>query len=305
MFAYAMLMIFGPSRMGEIVWNKSGTWGVYEVDENDSNTHGIYDSVSLWAISKDGKTCRHLLAGRYSDQRETQLTGDLYVYPVIEMWAPDDRHVLFFKQHAERSGSYGNAGAPLFDVDALTGEVRKLTQTFMQDNQYSDDRIGVDRTIAFSPDGKKLLLVLGSGPPYVNKRIALLDYVSLKRTWLTNHDVVASSPSWSPDGSRIVFASMPAELPSKQVTADMTLEEELIARMDYQRIWIMNADGTGAHQLTKAGRTASYPIWQKSGRIEFLHNDEEVWSILPDGSDLRLVRPLDKDRNMWVYGVEW
>ena len=103
MFAYAILMILGPARAGEIAWNSSGTWGVYEVDENDSNTsEGVYDSVSLWVVSKDFKTRKRLLTGRHKDQRETQLIGDLYVYPVIERWAPTgepDVDFSAFKEH--------------------------------------------------------------------------------------------------------------------------------------------------------------------------------------------------------------
>jgi TolB protein len=47
-------------------------------------------------------------------------------------------------------------------------------------------------------------------------------------------------PAWSPDGSMIVFASN---------------------RSGSEEIWVINANGTGLHQLTSDGKLHRFPVW--------------------------------------------
>jgi TolB protein len=56
-----------------------------------------------------------------------------------------------------------------------------------------------------------------------------------------------SEPAWSPDGKRIAYVS----------SADHT---------GPLAIWVMNADGTGKHQLTFPQAGDSSPSWSPDGR---------------------------------------
>jgi hypothetical protein len=61
---------------------------------------------------------------------------------------------------------------------------------------------------------------------------------------LTDNAVFDGEPAWSPDGTRIAFASGPTNSPE---------------------IWVMNADGTGAARLTVNAEPDSSPTWSPDG----------------------------------------
>lgn len=72
-------------------------------------------------------------------------------------------------------------------------------------------------------------------------------------------------PSWSPDGSRITYAT------------GTTYAYD-------SRVWVMNADGSGAAQLTT--RVADDPAWAHySDKIVFSSWQDGIWTIAPDGSE--------------------
>ena len=90
-------------------------------------------------------------------------------------------------------------------------------------------------------------------------------------TCLTSEGVNAS-PSWSGDGTSIIFHS---------------------DRDGNDEIFIMNADGSGQKQLTSsASDTSRYPTWTPDGNIIFVLNQSGTYSfeiITPDGSFLKSV----------------
>jgi eukaryotic-like serine/threonine-protein kinase len=65
---------------------------------------------------------------------------------------------------------------------------------------------GVYRTLAISPDGKRVA-VERADPQTQNKNIWLLDAVSGATTRFTSDPGWDAFPTWSPDGSRIIFTS--------------------------------------------------------------------------------------------------
>lgn len=75
-------------------------------------------------------------------------------------------------------------------------------------------------------------------------------------------------PSWSPDGSTVVFHSDRGG--------------------DYD-IWAINADGTDMRRLTATSDSDAYPVYKPDGsRIAFIRGNE-LWTMNPDGSDQQQV----------------
>ena len=78
-------------------------------------------------------------------------------------------------------------------------------------------------------------------------------------------------PAWSPDGTKIAFAS---------------------ARNGSFDIYVMNADGTGSTRLTSTSNDDRHPSWSPDGkRILFARNADggHIWVMNADGSDAKRV----------------
>jgi TolB protein len=103
-------------------------------------------------------------------------------------WSPDGSRIIYT--------SYFKSGAPdIFLLDPRTN--RKNTFVSFR---------GTNTGAQFSPNGQQVAMILsGEGTPELYVSNAQGRQVARK----TRSDAVKSSPSWSPDGSRIVFAMDP------------------------------------------------------------------------------------------------
>jgi Tol biopolymer transport system component len=103
------------------------------------------------------------------------------------------------------------------------------------------------------------------------------------------------APAWSPDGRRIAFERAIAPPPGG-------------GPLPTVGIYVMNADGSNVRQLTqlepRSGTGDAAPTWSSDGRrIAFTRknatidpvNASAIYTIRPDGSDLRLVRRMPRE----------
>jgi Tol biopolymer transport system component len=121
-------------------------------------------------------------------------------------------------------------------------------------------------------------------------QIATMDPDGSDKIQITNVDNgFERSPDWSPDGSRIVFAS------ERDSDPDQVRE-----------IYVMNADGSDQTRLTFNGSFAAGPSWSPDGStIAFNTNrdgDTEIYAMNPDGTD---VRDLTNSHSTGEYDPSW
>lgn len=135
---------------------------------------------------------------------------------------------------------------------------------------------------AWSRDGRKLAFVRGESP---NRHIFVMNADGSGEARLTNDAADESSPSWSPDGIRIVFASGHTGQQS--------------------RLYIANTDGSQVTALTSSDGLADFtgddsPSWSPAtNRVVFARGvpseasgGSAIFSISPDGTQLtRLTAP--------------
>jgi TolB protein len=127
----------------------------------------------------------------------------------------------------------------------------------------------------WSPDGSKLAYCTDDdlAPPRKNDSdIIVIDMTTRHATTLITGGV-NTYPSWSPDGKRIAFRRMLGEMNSE--------------------VFVANADGTGARNLTNHPAFDGWPSWSPDGtQIAFASNRNTSYQIFlmkADGTDVRLL----------------
>jgi TolB protein len=127
----------------------------------------------------------------------------------------------------------------------------------------------------WSPDGSKLAYCTDDdlAPPRKNDSDILVIDMTTRRISTLITGGVNTYPSWSPDGKRIAFRRMLGEMNSE--------------------VFVANADGTGARNLTNHPAFDGWPAWSPDGtRIAFASNRNSSYQIFmmnADGSDVRLL----------------
>lgn len=202
-----------------------------------------------------------------------------------------------------------HAAAPpekiVFGSDRLRGNHNFNTyDIFLMNDDGSQQQLlidtgGNDIEPAISPDGTKVAFssanynVDGSGQEgFYDIYVVNIDGSNLQR--LTHGIAEESHPSWSPDGSKIVFSR--GNVGSGTGGTD---------------IFIMNADGTGQTFLTHVGGpsdSAMLPAWSPAGdkilfSYEKINSDEnqQIYVVNVDGSNLHAISP----PNLNCFGAAW
>lgn len=167
-----------------------------------------------------------------------------------------------------------------------------------------------DSEFRFSPDGTRLAYVRASrrGDEDYATVIAVQDVangqvVELESTRASAQDGYDEAPVWSPDGSRILFARDSKGIPSPD------------DRVEGKAIFVVNADGSDLRQLTPTELSARDGTWspdgatiaftsavawlgvdERTGKRENYNEDSDVYTIRPDGSNLRRLTTYSPNR---------
>jgi TolB protein len=202
-------------------------------------------------------------------------------------WSPDSKNIAF---HASASGNglptTDNPGAATTDSDMFVANVDDLLARMAgPQNITNNGSDTIDNDPDWSPDGTKIAFTShpSSDDPInpIHTEIYVINPDGTGLTRLTYNDYEERAPSWSPDGSRIVFMGRVGTHPG-------------IPGSKFE-ICVMNADGMSFVQLTDNAVFDGTPTFSPDGQqIVFSRNPapQQMWMMNADGTgEMQLTFP--------------
>ena len=171
-------------------------------------------------------------------------------------WSPDGKTIAFV---------YMKNGLEIISILTIDGSgVQQLTPKSVKAIHPN-----------WSPDGSTLAYCTDDdlAPPRKNDSdIVVINILTRRMTTLITGGV-NTYPAWSPDGKRLAFRRMLGEMNSE--------------------VFVANADGSDAHNLTNHPAFDGWPSWSPDGtKIAFASNRNSSYQIFimnADGSEMRLL----------------
>jgi Tol biopolymer transport system component len=175
----------------------------------------------------------------------------------------------------------------------------------------------VDREPRISPDSSRIAFATNRDG---NSEIYVMNADGSSQSRLTNNPGEDNRPSWSPDGSRIVFERVssvggryvfhllimnsdgtgeriiatdgtnPVWSPDGRRIAFLAFES-FPGGLTTTQIYSMNVDGSGRRRLTVSRSTDSNPDWSPDGSQIVFMRDFDIWVMRADGSAQRRICP--------------
>jgi len=214
----------------------------------------------IFASFRDGN--RNIYTMNANGDNQTNITPNNPLLDDQADWSPSNDRIVY---QSRRSNIQGGSYAELFTANPDGSAETNVTYSLWEDWDPH-----------FSPDGKRVAYV-GGLTIYADIWVANADGSGQYR--LTNnqpkHD---RAPSWSPDGSRIVF-----------VSADWDKNNNRF-KPETAEIWVVSADGSSRTQLTNDNYGDLSPHWSPDGsKIVFSSNrggNYDIWVMNADGSGM-------------------
>lgn len=215
-----------------------------------SDRKGYADIFLMSTI--DGEIESRLVKG----QRTPDLEELKWLNPRLS-WSPDGKKIVL----AVKSG----ARDALVVIDVKTKKRQK----------YSFDEIDELYTAAWSPDGDRIAFI---GLNSDRTDLYVYNLKSAKLSRITNDWASDFEPNWSPDGTKIIFASQrdveSGTLPKEQIS------NWAVSPYNQTDLFVCDLNSGEIQQITASPWNENYPVWANTANKIFFTSDAEGISNL-------------------------
>jgi TolB protein len=269
------------------------------------NAEAYWSYDSKWLVFqrtnvKDGTPCDQIFIGKVPKK------GEPFHYKMVStgkgrttcaFFTKDGKHIIYASTHLGSEAcpptpdraKYGNkyiwplySSFDIFMADLDGKVVKQLTNSSFYDAEAT-----------LSPDGKKMIYTSTKDGDI---ELYIMDLESGKEQRITNTLGYDGGAWFSPDGTKLIWrASRPKSETELKEYKDL-LAENLVAPTNME-VWVANADGSNARQVTSYGQANWAPAYMPDNkRIIFASNHEykrgfpfNLYTINEDGTNLQKI----------------
>lgn len=279
-----------------------GKWCAYSVSSVDTSKDERDNNI--WMVSWDGKDNIQL-----TNSKEDESTA---------RFSPDNKYISFLSSRYadDDDKDKDDAATQLWLMDRRGGDAKKITHLKNDIEDY-----------AWSPDGKKILLVMddidysdtaesGNRLPYVITRyhfkqdgqgylddrkthLYLFDVATHKIDTLTSGNFNEGDVTWSPDSKKIAFISNHSEDADKNENDDIFIMDAVPGAIPYQLTTWKGEDINP--QWSPDGKFIAY--LQSSSDENFTMYGQNILAIIPAGGGQSTLLSATSDKQL--YAPRW
>lgn len=250
---------------------------------------------------KEGINCDQIFVGRVPTK-----PGEKFTYKMVSTgkgrttcayFTKDGKHIIYASTHLgsedcppvpDRS-KYGNKYIwPLYSsYDIFMADLNgKIVKRLTNSKQY-------DAEATLSPDGKKMIYTSTKDGDI---ELYIMDLKTGAEQRITNTLGYDGGAWFSPDGTKLIWRASRPKTESEIKEYKELLAENMVAPTNME-VWVANADGSNARQVTSYGQANWAPTYMPdSKRIIFASNHEykrgfpfNLYTINEDGTNLQKV----------------
>jgi Tol biopolymer transport system component len=270
------------------------------------NAEAYFSFDGKWLVfqktyAKEGIPCDQIYVGKIPEKEgekfEPKLVSTGKGRTTCGAFLKDNKHVVFASTHHKNEtcppvpdrAKYGNKYIwPLYpEYDIFVADLNGKITKQLTDNP------GYDAEATISPDGKTML--------FTSTRDGDIDLYTMdlktgKTKRLTNQIGYDGGAWFSPDGKKIIWRASRPQTDIEIKEYKELLKENLVAPTQME-VWIANADGSNARQVSKLGQANWAPAYMPDSKtIIFASNHEykrgfpfNLYTMNEDGSDMKKI----------------